>query len=214
MRLKCLMLALLPLLGACQRQAPALPGIPSPLQVATVKTRPIARMVQAQGLVLRRGGGLVIEVSASAADSPLLHAGLSAEALDLQSGASWACRVGEVLDHASLETGASVAWLEPLSGTGSLREGDFVSARILALWLQRSLVLPSAAVLIHEGRTVAVLRRPGKAGAESFEVVELSLGVDSGEFTQILSGLREGDEVVVEGATGYLAPEFKSHPND
>lgn len=213
-RAEALLLALWPLWAGCGSAAYEPPEIPSPVRLATARIQPIARVVQAQGLVLRRGGGLVIEVGASAAESPLLHAGLSAEASDLQNGASWNCRLTEVLEHASLETGASVAWLEPLSGSGSLREGDFVSARILASWMPRGLVVPSSAVLIHAGKSVVVLALPGADGALKYQGVEVAVGMDSGEFTQVLTGLKDGDRVVVEGGTGFLAPEFKSHPTD
>lgn len=209
MRAEALALALLPLLGACHGRPPELAELPSPLRLAAAQVRPIALYVRAQGLVLRRDGNLLIELSASAADSALLKPGMEALADDLQNGASWNCRVTEVLGNASLETGAGVAWLEPLSGTGQLKEGDFVSGRILARWMPRSLVVPSSAVLIHGGSTVVVLRR-----GEAMQVAAVRCGVDSGEFTQILSGLKEGDLVASEGATGYLAPEFKSHPND
>lgn len=214
MRLDRLYILLLPLWVGCNRTAPELPEIPSPIKMASAKIQPIARMVQAQGLVLRRGGGLVMEVSANSADSHFLHQGLTADVTDLRTGATWACQVTDVLANASLETGASVAWLEPVSGTGSLKEGDFVSASILAQWLQRGLVVPSAAVLIHGGRTVVVVSRKDEAGKEALQPVDVSLGVDSGDYTQILKGLKDGEQVVVEGGTGYLAPEFKSHPAD
>jgi hypothetical protein len=79
--------------------------------------------------------------------------------------------------------------------------------------MSAALTVPSRAVYILDGKSVVVVRRK-EGGKESFVPVPVEPGVDNGEVTQILSGLRSQDEVIVEGGLAFLYPDFKSGGDD
>lgn len=67
-----------------------------------------------------------------------------------------------------------------------------------------TLALPSDAVLRDgEGSSVWIATGPGR-----FKVIMVTLGIEAGGYTEIISGIREGDQVVVSGAY-LLNSEFK-----
>jgi Cu(I)/Ag(I) efflux system membrane fusion protein len=58
-----------------------------------------------------------------------------------------------------------------------------------------ALVVPSEAVIVTGERTVVIVRN----GAGGFEVAEVQVGTESRGQTSILSGLREGQSIVLSG---------------
>jgi RND family efflux transporter MFP subunit len=76
-----------------------------------------------------------------------------------------------------------------------LKPGMFARAEIQTGYHADALVMPRAASLEEEGKYFAVAVRDGKACR-----AEISLGFRDGESIEVLSGLEEGDRVVLEGA--------------
>jgi membrane fusion protein (multidrug efflux system) len=76
-----------------------------------------------------------------------------------------------------------------------LKPGMFARAEIQTDYHPDALVMPRAASLEEEGKYFAVAVRDGKARR-----TEISLGFRDGESVEVLSGLEEGDRVVLEGA--------------
>jgi len=77
----------------------------------------------------------------------------------------------------------------------SLKPGMFARARIQIGYHADALVMPRTASLEEEGRYYAVAVRDGKAHR-----TEIELGFRDGDRIEVLSGLLEGDRVIVEGA--------------
>ena len=59
---------------------------------------------------------------------------------------------------------------------------------------QQTIVIPSTAVYLREGKDVAYLVRNGKA-----EISEITLGIKNDDSVEVLSGLQEGDEIILLG---------------
>jgi membrane fusion protein, copper/silver efflux system len=74
-----------------------------------------------------------------------------------------------------------------------LRQGMFANVAIMGTG-GMALVVPSEAVIDTGRRKLVLVRRNG-----TFVPVEVSTGRESGEWTQILSGIAAGDEVVASG---------------
>lgn len=81
-----------------------------------------------------------------------------------------------------------------------LKPGMFARAEIQTGYHPDALVMPKAASLEEEGKYFAVAVRDGKARR-----VEIALGFRDGDSIEVLSGLKEGDRVVLEG--GYALAE-------
>ena len=76
---------------------------------------------------------------------------------------------------------------------GRLREGMFANIDIRGTGTS-ALVVPSEAVIDTGRRRVVVVRRGGV-----FRPAEVQTGRDDGQWTQILAGVRQGDQVVASG---------------
>jgi Cu(I)/Ag(I) efflux system membrane fusion protein len=96
------------------------------------------------------------------------------------------------LDSATRTVGARVA-VDNASGT--LRPGMFVQTTFAAPAGVPQLWVPSEAVIATGERTVVITRGAGG----SFNVVNVTLGAEADGRTAILSGLTEGQEVVLSG---------------
>ncbi|MEO7773870.1 MAG: efflux RND transporter periplasmic adaptor subunit [Steroidobacteraceae bacterium] len=84
--------------------------------------------------------------------------------------------------------------MEVANPDGRLVPGMSVSLEIAKATPAAQLLIPSEAVIVTGTRSVVILRR-----GERFEVADVSVGSESGGRTSILSGLAEGDEVVLSG---------------
>lgn len=90
--------------------------------------------------------------------------------------------------------------LEVPNADGALRPGMFVRALVespLANGDGTPLVVPAGAPLLTGKRAVIYVAVPGKSG--TYEGREIELGPRAGAYYVVLSGLREGEQVVVHG---------------
>ena len=90
-------------------------------------------------------------------------------------------------------------WLEADNPRRMLAPGTSVTASILVRRIPRALVVPDSAVLVGENAGARVMVVGSDGVAHSRPVVT---GVRSGDLTQILSGIRAGDQVIAGGAFG------------
>ncbi|MDY7227130.1 efflux RND transporter periplasmic adaptor subunit [Hyalangium rubrum] len=84
---------------------------------------------------------------------------------------------------------------------GRLRPGMFVEVAIGAGGREQVLAVPEAAVVREEGRAFVFVH----TGPEDFERREVVLGVRDGEWSAVRRGLKEGERVVVRGASTLQA---------
>jgi multidrug efflux pump subunit AcrA (membrane-fusion protein) len=84
---------------------------------------------------------------------------------------------------------------------GRLRPGMFVDVAIGAGGRQQVLAVPEASVVQEEGRAFVFVH----TAPESFERREVVLGVLDGEWRAVRRGLKEGERVVVRGASTLQA---------
>lgn len=106
-------------------------------------------------------------------------------------------RIGGQADPA---TGDVDAFVEITNEDGLLRPGLACRGRVWLPEVADALVVPAAAVADRSGTPVVTVVRDGKA----FEI-EVKLGVQTQEKTQVVEGLAPGDTVITEG--GYGLPE-------
>ncbi len=59
---------------------------------------------------------------------------------------------------------------------------------------QQTFVIPFTSLYLHEGKEVVYLVRDGKA-----EISEITLGIKNGDEVEVLSGLQDGDNVIIFG---------------
>lgn len=79
---------------------------------------------------------------------------------------------------------------------GELRVGQSVTLMVETARVERTLALPSEAIVEEGGRPIAFVQVAG----ETFAKRELTLGIRDGNWVQILSGIAEGERVVTKGA--------------
>ncbi|MBI4559589.1 MAG: efflux RND transporter periplasmic adaptor subunit [Candidatus Hydrogenedentes bacterium] len=79
---------------------------------------------------------------------------------------------------------------------GLLRIGLALTVFVETSKAEEALVVPLSAIVEEEGRAIAYVQLAG----EAFERRDLTLGIRTGNFAQVLSGLNEGERVVTEGA--------------
>lgn len=86
-----------------------------------------------------------------------------------------------------------------ISNNGNLKPGMFVQGQLRKAETnsQSSLTIPASAVLWTGKRSVVYVKTDPKKSA--FEMREVQLGTQSGEFYSILSGLESGEEIVTNG---------------
>jgi cobalt-zinc-cadmium efflux system membrane fusion protein len=77
-----------------------------------------------------------------------------------------------------------------------LRVGQFVSLHVETRRVEDGIAVPESAIVDEAGQPVAFVQLSG----ETFEKRELTLGVRDGNWVQVVSGLKEGERVVVKGA--------------
>jgi multidrug efflux pump subunit AcrA (membrane-fusion protein) len=204
-------LALLALTAAaCSRRAPAaVPGLADLPEITTVVRRDLPETVPAYGVA----SGAELEVTVEAGDARKVRPGQAAEAFVLPSTSAVHCRVDRLMRDASAETGQAVVWLRAAAG-GRVPSDDFVFARISVGTRRGVAVAPRSAVMIRDGRPMAVRVRAGADGADAYEPVPVELGDAAGGEVEIRSGLTTGDRVVAGGGIGFLDPGFKAAGGD
>ncbi len=87
-----------------------------------------------------------------------------------------------------------------INSSGRLRPSMFATAWIEGGERRRAVLVPSAAVQLLDSRSVVFVAIPDGKGGAVFERRDVETGASPGGSTQILSGLRPGEMVVVAGA--------------
>jgi HlyD family secretion protein len=90
-------------------------------------------------------------------------------------------------------------WVQAANPAEKLKPGGTVRVTIVAETLQNAIVVPASALLNSEegGQKVIVVGSDSKAQGR-----KVSVGVRQGDRVQIVSGLREGEQVVTSGGLG------------
>jgi len=102
-------------------------------------------------------------------------------------------RLGERLDPQTRTLQVRVLLPNP---QGLLKPDMFATAEFETVEMQRVVQVPEAAVQDVNGKPMVFLNR----GPGSFHPREVTVGAKSGGRVQVLSGLKAGDSVVVNGA--------------
>jgi multidrug efflux pump subunit AcrA (membrane-fusion protein) len=79
---------------------------------------------------------------------------------------------------------------------GRLRIGMALSVYIETAHVAEALAVPVSALVDEDGRAVAFVQVSG----ETFHKRDLTLGIQDGEYVQVLAGLAAGERVVTKGA--------------
>ena len=100
-----------------------------------------------------------------------------------------------------------------LDNPGHLLKPDMTAtANITVTRRDHVLTVPVDAVKLGaKGATVTVMRN-GRDGKPTFEVVNVQAGISDGERTEILSGLQEGDTVVLAGQVPGMTDQSQAGP--
>jgi Cu(I)/Ag(I) efflux system membrane fusion protein len=158
-----------------------------------------AGMTVAAGQTLARLNGLAtvwLDIAVPEALLPNLQVGQAAQAtLPALPGKTLTGRVSVVLPEANPDSRTLTVRIEFANGAGALHPGLSARVRLQSRGEQSALSVPTEAV-IRTGKRALVLVAE-QAGR--FRPVEVSLGGESGERTEILSGLSEGQQVVASG---------------
>lgn len=77
-----------------------------------------------------------------------------------------------------------------------LRVGQSVNLYVETDRAESALAIPNEAIVEEGGRPIAFVQ----VGGETFQKRDLTLGIQDGNWVQILSGIREGERVVTQGA--------------
>ncbi len=77
----------------------------------------------------------------------------------------------------------------------TLFPGLLVEAQVIIQQETVDIRIPNSAIQRYQGSQVAFLKTDGK-----YQVKPLSLGISDGRYSEVLSGLRQGDEIVVENS--------------
>lgn len=84
----------------------------------------------------------------------------------------------------------------PIENTeAALFPGLLVEAQVIIQQETVDIRIPNSAIQRYEGSQVAFLKTDGK-----YQVKPLKLGISDGRFSEVISGLRQGDEIVVENS--------------
>jgi multidrug efflux pump subunit AcrA (membrane-fusion protein) len=83
-----------------------------------------------------------------------------------------------------------------IDGKPNLLPGSFAEVYLKTTAIDNALVIPVSALVEEQGIFYAYVQTEG----ESFQKRELKLGGNDGEKVQVLSGVTEGERVVIKGA--------------
>lgn len=90
-------------------------------------------------------------------------------------------------------------WIEAANHDGGLRPGMSVESSIVAETLKDALVIPTVAILPSEGSDALLMVVDSDSVAHERQV---EIGIQDDGKTQVLNGLQEGEQVVVQGGVG------------
>lgn len=78
---------------------------------------------------------------------------------------------------------------------GQIKAGMFAEIRIISSEKEDTLCVPSDSVIMKNGTSVVVTLEKGNVPKYN----EVTTGIDNGEYVEILSGIKEGDTIVISG---------------
>jgi HlyD family secretion protein len=129
-------------------------------------------------------------------------------------------RVASIAPRASGGTGAIVSYQVSLSLDPAdlpVRVGMTANASLTTATRQGVLLLPNAAINVDRtaGTYSVNLLRTDAGGRQTVEEVRVAIGLRDGDFTQITSGLQEGDQVVIGEPSALITfgPGAPGHPD-
>ena len=178
------------------------------LPVSTITT-PIGGVIQSldvrAGMTLEAGqtlaringlGTVWLDVAVPEAQTGSVRIGQPVSAvLPAYPGETFAGKINAILPQANLDTRSVRVRVELPNRDARLKPGMTAQVRIAAGDAQSVLRVPSEALIRTGKRTlVMVVDKPGR-----YRPVEVRTGAESGEFTAIMEGLQEGQQVVVSG---------------
>ena len=158
-------------------------------------------------------------------DIAALKVGARAQVLvDAYPGKPMTAAVTTIYPTLNAETRTVPVRLELANPGGLLKPGMFAQVELPAGAKTRVLTVPLSAV-IDSGTRQTVLVQLGDASAGRFEPREVKLGARSGNYLEVLQGLREGDQVVTAAnflidaesnlkaaIAGFSAPQSATQP--
>ena len=109
-------------------------------------------------------------------------------------GETFSGRVTAVLPQAQAESRTLTARIELPNPGGRLKPGMFATVQFAGM-AQPALLVPSEAVIRTGRRTLVMLAEPGG----HYRPAQIQTGREAGGRTQVLAGLREGEQVVASG---------------
>ncbi len=109
-------------------------------------------------------------------------------------GETFSGRVTAVLPQAQAESRTLTARIELPNPGGRLKPGMFATVQFAGM-AQPALLVPSEAVILTGRRTLVMLAEPGG----HYRPAQIQTGREAGGRTQVLAGLREGEQVVASG---------------
>jgi Cu(I)/Ag(I) efflux system membrane fusion protein len=207
-----------PALEAAARQRLRLLGMPEGLIAAIARdgrlrtvvtvTTPVGGAIQTlevrQGMTVSMGQTLAqvsglstvwLNAAVPEAQAGQLRVGASARAeLAAYPGETFSGRVAAVLPAAQAESRTLTARIELANRDGRLKPGMFATVHLDSA-VGSALFVPSEAVIRTGKRSLVMLAAPGGR----YQPVEVRLGREDGDRTEILAGLDQGDKVVASG---------------
>ena len=182
-----------------RRQALPVSTVTSPIGGVIQSLDVRAGMTLEAGQTLARINGLTtvwLDVAVPEAQTGSVRIGQQVSAmLPAYPGESFAGKVSAILPEASLDTRSLRVRVELPNRDARLKPGMTAQVRIAAGDAQNVLRVPSEALIRTGKRTlVMVAEKDGR-----YRPVEVRTGAESGEFTAIMEGLQEGQQVVVSG---------------
>lgn len=124
-------------------------------------------------------------------------------------GRTFAGKVTYIASTVDKESRAVLARVEVPNPDGRLKPEMFATAAIATGGTEKLVTLPQAAVMIVNGQPTAFVEEGGE-----FEPRTVDLGDRVGDRVVVRSGLREGEQVVVDGAYALKARMLKSQIGD
>jgi Cu(I)/Ag(I) efflux system membrane fusion protein len=136
-----------------------------------------------------------LNVAVPEAESAQVRVGQTVSAiLAAYPGETFTGRVTAILPQTEVATRTLTARIELPNSGGKLRPGMFAAAEFGTL-AQPALLIPSEAVIRTGHRTLVMVARPGGR----YVPAEVRVGREASGRTEVLAGLREGEQVVASG---------------
>ncbi len=203
-------ISLLAFSGCVRETQGEFPSIQEAPVVTQVSRQPLSELAPGYGIII---DGSEFEVNIEASDAPFVKAGDPAEVQISAKGEIIRAKVLRIARNVSVETGQAIAWLAPLMKVKP-ETGEFVFATITTAVKKNALTVPSRAILFKEGKSWVIQESKDEKGKTIYAPVAVETGVTSGKLTEINSGIKDGDRIVIQGGIGFLYPDFKANEAD